>query len=193
VGIEARPGRCLRILVEGELETSALDRLNAVLKGAVGSTALLVEVDLEQCDFLALDAIATMSATKEELEEAGQRMRVVASSGQPRRLLSLTGGRSRLGMGGTAREGDTQEEFRARDASPIRGVEMLEGCDHCGTVVRRGAGHDAVTCPECGRPLRAVDAFEARVLMRERRVAEQFRRTNRLGGTAEARRGLGSP
>jgi anti-anti-sigma factor len=185
-------GGRLRILVEGELEPAVLDRLRALLRGAVGSKALLVEVDLENCDFLDLAALATLLGTKEELEEGGQRMRVVASSGQPRRLLSVTGCRSRLGVDGMPREGHGQEEVPVRNAARTRGVEMLEGCDHCGTIVRRG-GHDAVTCPECGRPLRAVDAFEARVLMRERRVAEQFRRANRLRRTADARRGLGSP
>jgi uncharacterized Zn finger protein (UPF0148 family) len=67
---------------------------------------------------------------------------------------------------------------------------MLDGCDHCGTVVKREARGQAVSCPGCGRSLRRVDDFEARVLARERRIAEQFRRTNRLQQVREARRGL---
>jgi hypothetical protein len=38
--------------------------------------------------------------------------------------------------------------------------------------------------------LRTVDAYEAQVLARERRVAEQFRRTNRLRPAAEMGHGL---
>ena len=67
---------------------------------------------------------------------------------------------------------------------------MLDGCDHCGTVVKREASNRVTNCPDCARPLRRVDDFEARVLARERRIAEQFRRTNRLQQVREARRGL---
>jgi hypothetical protein len=67
---------------------------------------------------------------------------------------------------------------------------MLEGCDHCGNVEDGGLRLSAVTCPECGHPLRSVDPFEARVLSRERRIAEQFRRTNRLMQAVDARRAL---
>lgn len=67
---------------------------------------------------------------------------------------------------------------------------MLDGCDHCGMVLKRDTLDRAVTCPGCGRSLRRVDDFEARVLARERRIAEQFRRTNRLQQVREARRGL---
>jgi uncharacterized Zn finger protein (UPF0148 family) len=67
---------------------------------------------------------------------------------------------------------------------------MLEGCDHCGNVEDGGPKLGAVTCPECGHQLRSVDPFEARVLSRERRVAEQFRRTNRLMQAVDARRAL---
>ena len=66
---------------------------------------------------------------------------------------------------------------------------MLEGCDHCGTVLRR-TEDDAASCPECGRSMRTMDAYEAQVLARERRVAEQFRRTNRLRPAAEMGQGL---
>jgi hypothetical protein len=66
---------------------------------------------------------------------------------------------------------------------------MMVGCDHCGTVVKREA-RSGVNCPDCGRPLRPVDDFEARVLARERRIAEQFRRTNRLQQARDARRSL---
>lgn len=69
---------------------------------------------------------------------------------------------------------------------------MLEGCDHCGTVVRRQAWDASVNCPECGRPLRIVDDLEARVLTRERRIAEQFRRTNRIMRAFGGRDGPGS-
>jgi uncharacterized Zn finger protein (UPF0148 family) len=68
---------------------------------------------------------------------------------------------------------------------------MLDGCDHCGTVVRRQAKNATVNCPECGRPLRIVDDYEAQTLSRERRIAEQFRRANRLRSTVDARRWLG--
>jgi uncharacterized Zn finger protein (UPF0148 family) len=70
---------------------------------------------------------------------------------------------------------------------------MLDGCDHCGTVLKKGPNRGSSTCPECGRPLRSVDAFEAKALARERRVAEQFQRVNRLTRTVEARRHLGLP
>jgi hypothetical protein len=40
--------------------------------------------------------------------------------------------------------------------------------------------------------LRAINDFEARVLNRERRIAEQFRRANRLAYTVDARRHLGT-
>jgi hypothetical protein len=56
-------------------------------------------------------------------------------------------------------------------------------------VVRRKAGEGA-DCPECGRPQRRVDDFEARVLARERRIAAQFQRTNRLQHVRDARRRL---
>jgi predicted nucleic acid-binding Zn-ribbon protein len=67
---------------------------------------------------------------------------------------------------------------------------MLEGCDHCGYVKDEGSEHGVGNCPECGRPLRQIDAGEARVLSRERRIAEQFRRTSRLIQAVDARRGL---
>lgn len=57
---------------------------------------------------------------------------------------------------------------------------MLKGCEHCGVVVRRQPADAVVDCAECGRPLRTVDDYEARILARERRIAEQFRRANRL-------------
>lgn len=62
---------------------------------------------------------------------------------------------------------------------------MLEGCDHCGTVRQRD-DRIPVNCPECGRPLRWIDLAEAQVLRRERRIAEQFRRANRLTRTGRA-------
>jgi hypothetical protein len=62
---------------------------------------------------------------------------------------------------------------------------MLKGCDHCGAVVRRRTENAVVDCVECGRPLRRIDDFEARILARERRVAEQFRRANRLRRAAD--------
>jgi predicted RNA-binding Zn-ribbon protein involved in translation (DUF1610 family) len=68
--------------------------------------------------------------------------------------------------------------------------KMLDGCDHCGTVMKRETRSGAADCPECGRTLRQVDDFEARVLGRERRIAEQFRRANRLQAVRDARRGL---
>jgi predicted nucleic acid-binding Zn-ribbon protein len=62
---------------------------------------------------------------------------------------------------------------------------MLEGCDHCGTVVE--ATQMALSaCPECGRPLRPVDLAEAQVLRRERRIAGQFRRADRITRTGRA-------
>jgi hypothetical protein len=67
---------------------------------------------------------------------------------------------------------------------------MLEGCGHCGTVVRRGAWTEAANCPECDRPLQRIDAFEARILARERRIAEQFQRLNRLRPAAGVRPGV---
>jgi hypothetical protein len=58
---------------------------------------------------------------------------------------------------------------------------MLEGCDHCGTVLNRDdPTPTSENCPECGRPLRWIDLAEAQVLRRERRIAEQFRRADRL-------------
>jgi hypothetical protein len=67
---------------------------------------------------------------------------------------------------------------------------MLVGCEHCGMVVRRNAGGEGADCPECGRPQRQVDDFEARVLARERRIAAQFQRTDRLQQVRDARRRL---
>jgi hypothetical protein len=72
------------------------------------------------------------------------------------------------------------------------GDRMLEGCDHCGTVVREQDGSAPVNCHECGGPLRDISPFQARALLRERRIAEQFRRSARLAGTVGARRDLGS-
>jgi ribosomal protein L34E len=67
---------------------------------------------------------------------------------------------------------------------------MQQGCDHCGTVVRRQSKDGPATCQDCGRPLRGLDPLEARTLVRERRIAEQFRRVARLQRTVEAGRAL---
>jgi uncharacterized Zn finger protein (UPF0148 family) len=69
---------------------------------------------------------------------------------------------------------------------------MQQGCDHCGTVIGRQSNDGPVTCPDCGRPLRTLDPLEARILVRERRIAEQFRRVARVQRTVEADRALGS-
>jgi uncharacterized protein with PIN domain len=68
---------------------------------------------------------------------------------------------------------------------------MLRGCDHCGMVVRAKSRDEITRCPECGRALRAVDHSEARILARERRIAEQFRRADRLRPVTDARRHVG--
>lgn len=69
---------------------------------------------------------------------------------------------------------------------------ILKGCNHCGTVVQGraddGAGNG--TCRDCGGPLRNVNALEARMLARERRIAEQFRRVTQLERTVEAGRAM---
>jgi predicted RNA-binding Zn-ribbon protein involved in translation (DUF1610 family) len=70
---------------------------------------------------------------------------------------------------------------------------MFKGCDHCGTVVQGHSTETVVNCPECGRPLRKIDAFEARSLTRERRIAEQFQRVTRLRYAMDARRVLKAP
>ena len=56
-------------------------------------------------------------------------------------------------------------------------MKTLLGCEHCGRVVRRLHKDDMRTCGNCGRPFLAMGPDEAHVLQRERRVAEQFRRT----------------
>ena len=55
-------------------------------------------------------------------------------------------------------------------------MEPLKGCDHCGTVLRAATGVDPDRCDSCDRLMRRVDPAEARVLIREKRIAEQFRR-----------------
>jgi uncharacterized Zn finger protein (UPF0148 family) len=70
---------------------------------------------------------------------------------------------------------------------------MLKGCDHCGAVVGGETKNGVVDCAECGRPLRTIDDFEARILTRERRVAEQFRRVNRLRRVPDAQSRMPRP
>jgi anti-anti-sigma factor len=92
IEIETEPcAEGLRLRIGGRVDASTVAQFDAALREAEASDAAAILVDLSQVEFMNYKGLAPLYEAHKRWREDGERLRVVACSGQVRNLFAMSG------------------------------------------------------------------------------------------------------